>query len=51
LMEAAHVVCPYSNATRGNIEVKLMPSNEVSASGRCSARSITHVATKAGCDS
>jgi lipoyl-dependent peroxiredoxin len=23
LMEKAHVVCPYSNATRGNIEVKL----------------------------
>jgi Ohr subfamily peroxiredoxin len=23
LMEAAHQVCPYSNATRGNIEVKL----------------------------
>jgi lipoyl-dependent peroxiredoxin len=23
LMEAAHLVCPYSNATRGNIEVKL----------------------------
>jgi osmotically inducible protein OsmC len=24
LMEAAHRVCPYSNATRGNIEVKLI---------------------------
>ena len=24
LVEAAHVVCPYSNATRGNIEVKLV---------------------------
>jgi lipoyl-dependent peroxiredoxin len=24
LMEAAHAVCPYSNATRGNIEVKLV---------------------------
>jgi osmotically inducible protein OsmC len=24
LMEAAHEVCPYSNATRGNIEVKLI---------------------------
>ena len=24
LMEAAHQVCPYSNATRGNIEVKLI---------------------------
>jgi osmotically inducible protein OsmC len=24
LMEAAHLVCPYSNATRGNIEVKLV---------------------------
>ena len=23
LMEAAHQVCPYSNATRGNIDVKL----------------------------
>jgi organic hydroperoxide reductase OsmC/OhrA len=23
LLEAAHQVCPYSNATRGNIEVKL----------------------------
>lgn len=23
LLEKAHVVCPYSNATRGNIEVKL----------------------------
>ena len=23
LMEAAHQVCPYSNATRGNIEVEL----------------------------
>ena len=23
LMEAAHLVCPYSNATRGNIEVNL----------------------------
>ena len=23
LMEAAHKVCPYSNATRGNIDVKL----------------------------
>ena len=23
LMEAAHLVCPYSNATRGNIEVSL----------------------------
>jgi Ohr subfamily peroxiredoxin len=23
LTEAAHEVCPYSNATRGNIEVKL----------------------------
>ena len=29
LMEAAHQVCPYSNATRGNIDVKL--SSEVSA--------------------
>jgi Ohr subfamily peroxiredoxin len=24
LMEAAHQVCPYSNATRGNIEVKVV---------------------------
>ena len=24
LMEAAHQVCPYSNATRGNIEVRLV---------------------------
>jgi osmotically inducible protein OsmC len=24
LMEAAHQVCPYSNATRGNIDVKLL---------------------------
>jgi osmotically inducible protein OsmC len=24
LMEAAHQVCPYSNATRGNIDVKLV---------------------------
>jgi len=23
-MHAAHEVCPYSNATRGNIEVKLV---------------------------
>jgi organic hydroperoxide reductase OsmC/OhrA len=23
LVEAAHQVCPYSNATRGNIDVKL----------------------------
>jgi osmotically inducible protein OsmC len=23
IVEAAHLVCPYSNATRGNIEVKL----------------------------
>jgi organic hydroperoxide reductase OsmC/OhrA len=23
LMEAAHQVCPYSNATRGNVEVTL----------------------------
>lgn len=26
LMQAAHQVCPYSNATRGNIEVKLSVS-------------------------
>jgi osmotically inducible protein OsmC len=24
LAEEAHVVCPYSNATRGNIDVRLM---------------------------
>lgn len=28
LIEKAHQVCPYSNATRGNIEVKLSVSNE-----------------------
>lgn len=27
LTEKAHAVCPYSNATRGNIEVKLTVSN------------------------
>ena len=27
LTEAAHQVCPYSNATRGNIEVELTASN------------------------
>jgi lipoyl-dependent peroxiredoxin len=27
LIEKAHVVCPYSNATRGNINVKLFVSN------------------------
>lgn len=27
LIEKAHVVCPYSNATRGNIEVQLTVSN------------------------
>lgn len=27
LIEQAHQVCPYSNATRGNIEVKLSVSN------------------------
>lgn len=27
LMDKAHQVCPYSNATRGNIEVKLTVSN------------------------
>ena len=25
LVDAAHIVCPYSNATRGNINVKLNP--------------------------
>jgi osmotically inducible protein OsmC len=24
LVEKAHIVCPYSNATRGNIDVRLM---------------------------
>jgi organic hydroperoxide reductase OsmC/OhrA len=24
LMQAAHEVCPYSNATRGNVDVKLI---------------------------
>ncbi len=28
LIEKAHQVCPYSNATRGNIEVKLTVSND-----------------------
>ena len=28
LMEAAHQVCPYSHATRGNVEVKLSSSTE-----------------------
>lgn len=28
LVEKAHQVCPYSNATRGNIEVKLSVTNE-----------------------
>lgn len=28
LIEKAHQVCPYSNATRGNIEVKLSVSND-----------------------
>lgn len=27
LVEQAHLICPYSNATRGNIEVKLTVSN------------------------
>lgn len=27
LVEAAHQICPYSNATRGNIEVRLVVSN------------------------
>lgn len=30
LVEKAHVVCPYSNATRGNIDVRLM-TNETNA--------------------
>ena len=28
IVEAAHKVCPYSNATRGNIEVKLTANGE-----------------------
>lgn len=28
LMETAHMVCPYSNAVRGNVEVELLPSEE-----------------------
>ena len=28
LVSAAHQVCPYSNATRGNIEVKLTANGE-----------------------
>ena len=28
IVAAAHKVCPYSNATRGNIEVKLMANGE-----------------------
>lgn len=28
LIEKAHQVCPYSNATRGNVEVKLTVSND-----------------------
>lgn len=28
LAEKAHQICPYSNATRGNIEVKLIVSNK-----------------------
>jgi osmotically inducible protein OsmC len=28
IVEAAHQVCPYSNATRGNIEVKLTANGE-----------------------
>jgi lipoyl-dependent peroxiredoxin len=27
LMRAAHEVCPYSNATRGNVEVRLLAEN------------------------
>ena len=39
LMRAAHEVCPYSNATRGNVNVQLllesetMPATPVSTSG------------------
>jgi organic hydroperoxide reductase OsmC/OhrA len=28
LVEAAHQVCPYSNATRGNIDVKLVVTDD-----------------------
>ena len=28
LMEAAHAVCPYSHAVKGNIEVKLVARTE-----------------------
>jgi organic hydroperoxide reductase OsmC/OhrA len=31
IVEAAHQVCPYSNATRGNIEVKLTANGEAVA--------------------
>jgi lipoyl-dependent peroxiredoxin len=33
LVEAAHQVCPYSKATRGNIEVALRANNQPVASG------------------
>jgi lipoyl-dependent peroxiredoxin len=33
LVEAAHQVCPYSNATRGNIEVSLMANGRAVETG------------------
>ena len=34
LMRAAHEVCPYSNATRGNIEVRLVAEHDVAPAER-----------------
>jgi organic hydroperoxide reductase OsmC/OhrA len=31
LMHAAHEVCPYSNATRGNIDVRLLVEDDLPA--------------------
>ena len=31
LMRAAHEVCPYSNATRGNVDVQLLIDNDLAA--------------------
>jgi Ohr subfamily peroxiredoxin len=31
LMRAAHEICPYSNATRGNVDVRLLLENEAVA--------------------
>ena len=33
LIERAHIVCPYSNATRNNIDVRLSPACPVWAAG------------------